>query len=126
VNDEEAVAQWIFHINHAAVYRSIKLDLIPRSSNDRNELRLRRNIITGNLTTMASRLSTIEDRIKADTRLFHQLSVSVPIRRKIRDRAIAAGRALSTRLQETYIEQQQLQCYREILTLECNSILELK
>ncbi|RKP25534.1 hypothetical protein SYNPS1DRAFT_28736 [Syncephalis pseudoplumigaleata] len=124
MNDEEAVAQWMLHINHAAVYRSIKLDPEPRSPADRNELRLRRNIINGHLATMTAHLAQLESELETDARLLLQLSMSVPIRRKIRDRAIATGRTLSTRLRKTYIERQQWQCYQEILGHACNTPIE--
>ncbi|KAI9596134.1 hypothetical protein BDF19DRAFT_42005 [Syncephalis fuscata] len=113
----------MFKINHVAIYRSIKLTPAPCVQATPEELVQRRTIINNQLHSIASQLAKLKLKIDADTRLFLQLSMSVPIRRKVRDRAITTGRVLSTRLSQEYIEQQRLICYQEMLKFELQSML---
>ncbi|RKP11056.1 hypothetical protein THASP1DRAFT_27155 [Thamnocephalis sphaerospora] len=123
-SSEQEFADWMFKINAAAAYRSVDLDMAtPGESTDaRRGARARYDAVSAKVLAVSRCLAELEHAMTATIRLHLQISVTAPVRRKTRDRAMAAGRALNFRLRQNYIELQRLTCYHEMLEAELSTL----
>ncbi|KAI0244824.1 hypothetical protein L0F63_001519 [Massospora cicadina] len=131
-DSDRDMLEWVAMINFAAAYKSV--DLLPRGVTPHEatakpaalpsvkfdfeedaEEQLRRAVILTKLSQLDRQLQASQARLDDLLQLCNQLRVMVTLTRATRDHLRLVIENLKSRTRQAHIDQQRIQCYREIL-----------
>lgn len=142
--DDDAVAEWMARINCAAAFKTMGVErrpvapsslamatataasdshsgptsLSPPANTNRSNSESRTALLRSKLAALNHQLNDIDDRLERSLRLFKQIVSLVPLTRYARSRSAQYLKSARERLQELYLLELQLTCYKDVLELD--------